>query len=158
MREAKKMPKAGSVPALKPGPGPDLKPGPKLNRSRKAATQPEPRTSRVTGIAPREAYHHGALRAALIEASESLLAERGLQGFSLREVARRSGVTPAAPAHHFGDAAGLLDTVATSAFDGLTQALEAGNARGGSDPVARLREQGVGLCGVRVALSRPASV
>jgi AcrR family transcriptional regulator len=97
--------------------------------------------------APRDGYHHGALREALIEASEVLLAERGLEGFSLREVARRSGVSPAAPAHHFGDAAGLLAAVATLAFDGLTAALEAGNLRGGDDPVARLREQGVGYVG-----------
>ena len=76
-----------------------------------------------------------------------MLAERGLEGFSLREVARRSGVSPAAPAHHFGDAAGLLAAVATNAFDGLTAALEAGNTRGGEDPVARLREQGVGYVG-----------
>lgn len=100
-----------------------------------------PRAARTTA---RTAYHHGALREALIEASEALLAERGLEGFSLREVARRSGVSPAAPAHHFGDADGLLAAVATLAFDGLTAALEAGNRRGGDDPVARLREQGVG--------------
>ena len=95
----------------------------------------------------RSGYHHGALREALIDATESLLAERGLDGFSLREVARRSGVSPAAPAHHFGDTAGLLCAVATLAFDGLSQALADGNARGGDDPVARLREQGVGYVG-----------
>ena len=93
--------------------------------------------------AERDTYHHGALRQALIDATDVLLAERGVAGFSLREVARRSGVSPAAPAHHFGDAQGLLEAVATLAFEGLTAALEAGNARGGSDPVARLREQGV---------------
>lgn len=98
-------------------------------------------------ISSRTSYHHGALRQALIDATESLLAERGLDGFSLREVARRSGVSPAAPAHHFGDAQGLLTAVATLAFDGLTEALQAGNARGGGDPVARLREQGVGYVG-----------
>lgn len=99
----------------------------------------------------RDAYHHGALRETLIAATEALLAERGLAGFSLREVARRSGVSPAAPAHHFGDADGLLAAVATLAFDELTQALEAGNARGGGDPVARLREQGVGYVGFALA-------
>jgi len=93
--------------------------------------------------AERDTYHHGALRQALIDATDALLAERGVAGFSLREVARRSGVSPAAPAHHFGDAQGLLEAVATLAFEGLTAALEAGNARGGSDPGARLREQGV---------------
>jgi AcrR family transcriptional regulator len=101
----------------------------------------------------RRAYHHGALRPALIEAAESVLAERGVEGFSLREVARRSGVSPAAPAHHFGDAAGLLAAVATSAFDNLTAAMQAGHTRGGDDPLARLREQGVGY--VRFALRYP---
>jgi len=103
--------------------------------------------------AGRSAYHHGALRQALIDATEQLLAERGVEGFSLREVARRSGVSPGAPAHHFGDAQGLLTTVATLAFDGLAEALEAGNRRGGGDPLARLREQGIGY--VEFALRFP---
>jgi AcrR family transcriptional regulator len=131
------MPKPASKPTSKP--------------TSKATSNPTSE-SRSRAI-PRDAYHHGALREALIDASESLLAERGLEGFSLREVARRSGVSPAAPAHHFGDAAGLLVAVATIAFDGLTAALEAGNARGGDDPVARLREQGVSY--VRFALRYP---
>jgi AcrR family transcriptional regulator len=105
------------------------------------------RTPKPKPPAERTAYHHGALRQALIDATESLLAERGAEGFSLREVARRSGVSPAAPAHHFGDAQGLLRAVSTLAFDGLTAALEAGNARGGDDPVARMREQGIGYVG-----------
>lgn len=103
--------------------------------------------------APREAYHHGGLRDALIAATEVLIAERGAQGFSLREVARRSGVSPAAPAHHFGDAAGLLAAVARLAFDQLTAALKAGDARGGDNPLERLCEQGVGYVGF--ALSWP---
>lgn len=100
---------------------------------------------------PRDTYHHGALRDALIAATESLIAERGAQGFSLREVARRSGVSPSAPAHHFGDAAGLLAAVARLAFDQLTEALEAGNARGGEDALDRLCEQGVGYVGFALA-------
>ena len=115
--------------------------------------RPTPTGRSAPSAAVREGYHHGSLRAALIDASEAVLAERGLEGFSLREVARRSGVSPAAPAHHFGDAAGLLAAVATIAFDGLTEALQAGNARGGQDPVARLREQGVGY--VSFALRYP---
>lgn len=102
----------------------------------------------------RAGYHHGALREALLAAAETVLAERGLEGFSLREVARRSGVSPAAPAHHFGDAQGLLNAVATQAFEALREALEAGNARGGTDPLARLREQG--LAYVDYALAHPA--
>ena len=87
-------------------------------------------------------YHHGALREALIDATESLLAEKGPESFSLREVARRAGVSPAAPAHHFGDASGLLTVVATLGFEGLAAALREAEARGGRDPRARLREQG----------------
>ena len=88
-------------------------------------------------------YHHGSLRQALIDATELLLADKGPEGFSLREVARRAGVSPAAPAHHFGDSRGLLTAVATLGFDGLAQALREGEARGGREPRARLREQGV---------------
>lgn len=113
-----------------------------------SAKPPSRKTAARRAVAPRrEAYHHGALREALIEATEGLLAERGAEGFSLREVARRSGVSPAAPAHHFGDAEGLLTAVATQAFEGLTAALEAGNQRGGTDPLARLREQGLSYVG-----------
>jgi AcrR family transcriptional regulator len=98
-------------------------------------------------------YHHGALRQALVQATESLLAERGAEGFSLREVARRAGVSPAAPAHHFGDAAGLLTAVASLGFEGLTQALQAADARGGADARAALRGQG--LAYVHFALQHP---
>jgi AcrR family transcriptional regulator len=118
---------------------------PSPSRSSAAEAAPDP--------APREAYHHGGLRDALIAATEALIAERGAQGFSLREVARRSGVSPAAPAHHFGDAAGLLAAVAKLAFDQLTAALEAGNARGGDNALERLCEQGVGYVGF--ALTSP---
>jgi AcrR family transcriptional regulator len=90
-----------------------------------------------------DSYHHGDLRQGLIDATESLLADKGSEGFSLREVARRAGVSPAAPAHHFGDASGLLTAVATIGFDGLASALREGEARGGRDPRRRLREQGI---------------
>jgi AcrR family transcriptional regulator len=98
-------------------------------------------------------YHHGALREALIAATEALLAEKGADGFSLREVARRAGVSAAAPAHHFGDAAGLLTAVATLGFEGLTLALQAGDARGGGDARAALREQGIAY--VHYAMQHP---
>jgi len=98
-------------------------------------------------------YHHGALRQALVQATESLLAERGAEGFSLREVARRAGVSPAAPAHHFGDAAGLLTAVASLGFEALGQALLAADTGGGADARAALRGQG--LAYVHFALQHP---
>jgi AcrR family transcriptional regulator len=108
--------------------------------------------ARKTVAAPAP-YHHGDLRAALIEATEVLLAERGIEGFTLREVARRAGVSPAAPLHHFGSAAGLLTEVSILGFEELTRSLRAGTATGGSDPARRLRGQGMGY--VRFALAYP---
>lgn len=64
-------------------------------------------------------YHHGALREALVEVAEELLAERGVEGFTLRECARRAGVSHGAPAHHFGDATGLLSELAATSFESL---------------------------------------
>jgi AcrR family transcriptional regulator len=105
----------------------------------------------MKAIAP--PYHHGALREALVQATESLLDEQGAEAFSLREVARRAGVSPAAPAHHFGDAAGLLTAVAGGGFAELTQALQAADARGGADARAALCAQGVAY--VRFAMAHP---
>lgn len=68
-------------------------------------------------------YHHGDLRTSLIKSAEEILREKGVLGFSLREAARRTGVSPAAPAHHFGDARGLLTAVAARGFQGLEQQL-----------------------------------
>jgi len=50
---------------------------------------------------PKQPYHHGNLREALIRAAAELVSERGLEGVSLREVARRAGVSHGAPYHHF---------------------------------------------------------
>jgi AcrR family transcriptional regulator len=62
-------------------------------------------------------YHHGDLRAALIQAADEIIAEGGIEGFSLRAAAQRAGVSPAAPAHHFGSARGLLTEVAILAYE-----------------------------------------
>ena len=74
-------------------------------------------------------YHHGNLRRALLDAADSLLAEVGIQGFTLRACARYAGVSHAAPKHHFGDVSGLLGAVAERGFsrlaDALTGALQA---------------------------------
>lgn len=102
--------------------------------------------------APGRAYHHGDLRQALIETAETLLAERGVERFSLRECARRAGVSPAAPAHHFGNVTGLLTAIATLGFQGLADAMEA-QARGAATPQARLQAIAGGY--IRYALGHP---
>jgi AcrR family transcriptional regulator len=95
-------------------------------------------------------YHHGNLRAALIRAADEILAEHGLEGFSLREAARRAGVSPAAPTHHFGSSAGLLSEVAVLGFEELAKHLQVDTAE---TPGRRLQTQGIGY--VRFALTHP---
>ncbi len=72
-----------------------------------------------------DSYHHGDLRRALIDAAVAAVAESGPAALSLRAVAKRAGVSHAAPAHHFGDKAGLLTAVAAEGFDRLADTLEA---------------------------------
>jgi AcrR family transcriptional regulator len=99
-----------------------------------------------------EGYHHGDLREALIAATEDILAKEGAEFFTLREVARRAGVSPAAPSHHFGNAAGLLVAVGLRGYAELTRMLqEAGE--GGGTPIVRLHAQGAAY--VRFALKYP---
>jgi AcrR family transcriptional regulator len=103
---------------------------------------------------PRTAYHHGDLRQQLILAAEEILKERGVQGFTLREAARRAGVSPAAPAHHFKDARGLLTEVALLGFREFAQDLAAADRAGGTDAAQRLKLQGRAY--VSFALKHPA--
>lgn len=64
----------------------------------------------------RQSYHHGDLRSALLAAAEQELADKGVEHFSLRGVAKRAGVSHSAPAHHFKDANGLLTALAAQGF------------------------------------------
>jgi AcrR family transcriptional regulator len=73
----------------------------------------------------RNTYHHGDLKRALTEAALGLVTEKGPKGFTLREVARRAGVSPAAPYRHFSDKAQLVAAVATAGFIQLHEALNA---------------------------------
>lgn len=73
---------------------------------------------------PRDTYHHGNLPEALIKEGAKLLAEKGIDGFSMREVARRAGVAVAAPSHHFGNAKGLLTAIAAQGFSKLAKHME----------------------------------
>ena len=98
-------------------------------------------------------YHHGDLRSALLTAAEAELAERGVEGFSLRSVAKRAGVSHAAPAHHFGDAGGVLTALAADGFRrflGYQNRREAVAAR---DPRSQVTAAGLGY--VDFALERP---
>jgi AcrR family transcriptional regulator len=104
--------------------------------------------------AQRAAYHHGDLRQKLLAVAEEIILESGVDGFTLREAARRAGVSPAAPAHHFKDARGLLTAVALLGFREFGEALAKADTAGGTDPARRLQSQA--LAYVRFALEQPA--
>jgi AcrR family transcriptional regulator len=88
------------------------------------------------------AYHHGDLRQALMDAAEAILLEQGAQAFTLRECARRAGVSHAAPAHHFGDARGLLTALAAAGFDRMADLMEKHHAKSRGNASARLTAVG----------------
>ncbi|MDR7276437.1 TetR/AcrR family transcriptional regulator [Catenuloplanes atrovinosus] len=90
----------------------------------------------------RGGYHHGDLRAALVRASRDLLAESGPAGFSVARVAKRLGVSTAAPYRHFPDREHLLSAVAATAARELASDLAAAADRAGDDPVARFAAAG----------------
>jgi AcrR family transcriptional regulator len=68
-------------------------------------------------------YHHGDLKAALIDVAVEMIGERGVRDFSLAEASRRLGVTVAAPYRHFADRDELVAAVAVRAFGTLESAL-----------------------------------
>jgi len=99
-------------------------------------------------------YHHGNLRRALLDATLQLIDERGVEGLTLREVARQAGVSAAAPYHHFADKAALVAALATEGYVALTAALHAAWAAE-DDPAERIAALGVAY--VRFAVAHPAA-
>jgi AcrR family transcriptional regulator len=102
---------------------------------------------------PARRYHHGDLRAALIETGLELLKERSADDMSLREVARRVGVSPTAVYRHFPDKQALMFALCERGAEGLAQAQrdameEAGGGTQGFDAT--------GQAYVRFALANPA--
>ncbi|MFJ9820090.1 TetR/AcrR family transcriptional regulator [Streptomyces sp. NPDC101151] len=94
---------------------------------------------------PERPYHHGDLRRAVLTAALDVIAADGPSALSLRDLARRAGVSHAAPAHHFKDRTGLLTAIAAEGYGLLAQAV-------GDAP--ELREAGVRY--VRFAREHPA--
>jgi AcrR family transcriptional regulator len=91
-------------------------------------------------------YHHGDLRSALTQAAAALIDERGVEGVTLREAARRAGVSHGAPYRHFSGRDALLAELARDGFVRLVTALEEAAPRGGRE-VARAY--------LRFALAKP---
>lgn len=101
----------------------------------------------------RRTYHHGDLRRTLVATALQMIEEEDVAALTLREVARRAGVTHSAPYHHFATKADLLAALAEEGFRLLyTEQLQA-TAKLGADPVARL--QALGVAYVKFAVGRP---
>ena len=83
-------------------------------------------------------YHHGDLHNALIEAGTAILAEEGVAALDLRKVARRAGVSHAAPYRHFADKQALLVAIAEEGFRQLNQQIAAALASAGDTPREQL--------------------
>jgi AcrR family transcriptional regulator len=83
---------------------------------------------------PRTAYHHGNLREVLIEAAIKLIEQGGLDKLSVREVAKRAGVSPGAPFRHFATKTALLTAVAEQATQQLRTRVESALAAAADAP------------------------
>jgi AcrR family transcriptional regulator len=95
----------------------------------------------------RRPYHHGDLRRTVLDSAIEVIVERGPGAVSLRGLASRAGVSHAAPAHHFGDKAGLLTAIAVEGNELLAASL----AGAGRQDLVEL-----GVHYVRFALAHPA--
>ncbi len=89
---------------------------------------------------PRSTYHHGDLRAALIETAIELIAQRGVRDFSMAEASRRIGVAASAPYAHFADRDDLLAAVVVHGYETFGREFMPQDPRIG--PAQRLAELG----------------
>ena len=101
----------------------------------------------------KQGYHHGDLRNALVSEGLKLLEEAGHSDFTLRDLARRVGVSAAAPYAHFTDKSALLAAIATTGFVRLKAALESAVAND-SDPGDQFLHMGSAY--VRFGMDHPA--
>jgi len=112
-------------------------------------------TKPSSNAAPTSApYHHGDLRRALIETALALVKEEGAWDFTLREVARRAGVSHAAPYNHFADKSELLAEVGVLGFEALRREMDKGADPQIHSPRAALA--GVGTAYIRFGVENPA--
>lgn len=102
----------------------------------------------------RNSYHHGDLASELLRAAEAEISENGIEGFSLRAVAKRAGVSHGAPAHHFTDVKGLLTALATIGYERFVEAQDNRQRLAKSDPKSKLIASGLGY--VDFAVENPA--
>ncbi|MGX9354298.1 TetR/AcrR family transcriptional regulator [Roseobacteraceae bacterium S113] len=91
---------------------------------------------------PKRGYHHGNLRQALVEASLTLIEERGPTGFTLSEAAKTAGVTPAAVYRHFEGREDLIAEAALQGYEMFADLMEHAFANGGESDLSRFEATG----------------
>ena len=99
-------------------------------------------------------YHHGNLVGALITATVEIIEERGVEHVSVREAAKRAGVSPGAPFRHFQSKTALLTAVAEQAMDRLTATIaDTRSTDDGADPIEAF--EAIGRAYLDWALANP---
>ncbi|RPI32328.1 MAG: TetR/AcrR family transcriptional regulator [Chloroflexota bacterium] len=93
-------------------------------------------------IMTRETYHHGDLKNALIDAGIDILSKEGASGLSLRSVAKRAGVSHAAPYAHFSDKQALIAAISTEGYRRVYEKIEEVVREYQHDPLRQLVEAG----------------
>lgn len=101
----------------------------------------------------RTPYHHGDLRAHLIETVRLLVEEKGADGFSISEAARRAGVSSAAPYKHFGDRNEIVRAVALGGIDRMRQQMDEAAQTATGDDMAAITA--LGMCYAAFARREP---
>src|ERR1700675_318171 len=125
-----------------------------LERRMPTSAKPRRRLPRRPLLLPKP-YHHGDLKRVLIDAPLSLVEQGGAEAVSVREAARRAGVSPGAPFRHFPSRLALLTAVADEAQRRFRAEIEAALSEApAGDPLARFRS--FGLAYLRWAMRNPA--
>jgi AcrR family transcriptional regulator len=128
-----------------------MRPAAKSSAAKASAAKPRRRVSRAAAPKP---YHHGDLRRVLIDAALQLVGESGAEAVSVREAARRAGVSPGAPFRHFPSRDALMQAVAEEAQRRFRAEIEAALAAAApDDPLGRFRC--LGLAYLRWAMRNP---
>jgi len=141
----KKTPKRTTKKAVK-------KPAPKKVAKKKAAKSSAPKLPPLKK--PKGQYHHGNLRAALVDAAAIVLETHGVEALSLREAARRAGVSQTAPYRHFENKQALLAAVAGDGFQMLLEDLKGAGVPYEDDPAEAITAMGAAY--IRFAMEQPA--